>query len=53
MPPQRPNLVLPSYVPHIEFDILVCNGLDIEANSRDGGDVGVEFELIKDGYTTK
>ena len=50
MPPKRPNLVLPSHIPNIEFDILVRDGLDVEADSRDGSDVGVELELVEDGY---
>lgn len=46
MPPQRPNLILPSHVPNVELDILIRDGLDVEADSRDGGDVGVELELV-------
>ena len=53
MPPQRPNFVLPSYIPHIEFDILVCHGLDIESDGRNSSHVGVEFELVEDGYATR
>ena len=41
MPPQRPNLILPSHVPDIELDILIGDGLDVEADGGDGGDVGV------------
>ncbi len=43
MPPKRPNLILPSHVPHVELDILVRDGLDVEADGGDGGDVGVEL----------
>ena len=48
MPPQRPNLVLPPHVPHIELDVLIRDGLDVEADSRNGGDLGVELELVED-----
>jgi len=30
--PQRSNLVLTSDIPDVEFDILVCNSLHVEAN---------------------
>lgn len=39
MPPQRPYLVLSSHIPNVELDILVCDGLDVEADRGDGGDV--------------
>lgn len=48
MSPQRPDLVLTSYVPHIELGILICDGLDVEADGGDRGDIGVEFELVED-----
>ena len=48
MPPQGPNLVLPAYVPDIELYVLIGDGLDVEADGRDGGDVLVEFELVED-----
>ena len=47
VPPQRSNLVLPAYVPNIEFHILVGHGLDVEADSRNGRDVLVELELVE------
>ena len=47
MSPQRPNFVLPSHVPYIEFDILVSHGLHVEANGRDCRDVGIELELVE------
>lgn len=50
MPPKRSNLVLPSHIPNIELDIFVGDGLDIEADSRDGSDVGVELQLVEDCY---
>lgn len=38
VPPQRPDLILPANVPDIEARVLVCDCLDIEADSGDGGD---------------
>ena len=50
MPPKRPNLVLPTHIPHIELYILVRDGLDVEADGGDGRDVGVELQFVEDGY---
>ena len=50
MPPKRPNFILPSHIPNVELDVLIRDGLDVEANSGNGSDVGVEFKLIKDCY---
>lgn len=50
MPPQRPYLVLPSDIPDIEFDVLVSYCFNVEANSGDGSDVGVELQLVEDCY---
>lgn len=50
MPPKRPNLVLPSDIPNIELDVFIGDGLDVEADSRDGGDLGVELQLVEDCY---
>ena len=50
MPPQRPDLVLPSHIPDIKFDILVCDGFDIETDRGNGGHGLVQLELVKDGY---
>jgi hypothetical protein len=33
--------------PDIEFDILIRNGLDVEADCRDGSDGLVELELVQ------
>ena len=49
MPPQRTNLVLTTDVPDIELDVLVGDGLDVEADGGDGGDVLAELELVEDG----
>ena len=43
MPPKRSNLILPSHIPDVELDVLVCDRLDVEADGRNGGDVGVDF----------
>ena len=50
MPPQRSNLILPSHIPNVELDILIRDRLDIEANGRNGSDVGVDFQLVEDRY---
>lgn len=50
MSPQRPYLVLPSDIPDVEFHVLVCNGLDVEADGRNSGDVGVQLQLIKNRW---
>ena len=52
MPPQRPNLVLSTHIPHIELDILVRDRLDVEADCRDRRDILVELELVEDCYNT-
>lgn len=49
MPPQRADLVLAADVPDVEFGILICDGLDVEADSGDSGDILVKLELVKDG----
>lgn len=49
MPPQRTNLVLATNVPHIKLDVLVGDGLDVEAHGRNGGDVLAQLELVQDG----
>lgn len=32
MPPKRPNFILAADVPHVEFNVLVRDGLDVEAD---------------------
>ena len=49
MPPERADLVLSTDVPDVELDVLVGYGLDVEADSRDRGDVLVELEFVEDG----
>ena len=48
MPPQRSYLILSSHIPDVELNILVCDGLDVEAHGGDCGDVRVELELVED-----
>jgi hypothetical protein len=47
MSPQRPDLVLTSDIPDVEFGVLVGDGFDVEADGRDGSHVLVEFELVE------
>ena len=49
--PQRPDLVLAPHIPDVELGVLVCDGLDVEADGGDGRDVLVELELVEDGCT--
>ena len=49
MPPQRADLVLAADVPDVELGVLICDGLDIEADGGDSGDILVKLELVKDG----
>lgn len=48
--PQRSDLVLAADVPDVELGVLVRDGLDVEADGGDGGDVLVELELVEDGW---
>ena len=48
MSPQRADLVLAADIPDVELCVLVGNGLDVEADGGDGGDVLVELELVED-----
>lgn len=49
MPPQRPNLVLTSHIPHIKLDILIRHALHVEADGRDRRHVLAQLELVQDG----
>ena len=51
MTPKRTDLVLAADVPDVELGVLVGDGLDVEADGGDGGDVRVELELVEDGYS--
>ena len=48
MPPEGSDLVLSSDVPDGEGDVLVLDGLDVEANGRDSGDDFTKLELVED-----
>jgi len=50
--PERADLVLASDVPDCKGDVLVLDGLDIEADGGDGGDDLAELELVEDGGLT-
>ena len=47
--PQQTDLVLTTDIPHIERDVLVFDGLDVEADRGDGVDDLAEFHLVEDG----
>lgn len=47
MSPQRTNLVLTADIPDVKLDILVRDRLDIEADSRNGGNILAELELVE------
>lgn len=51
MSPKRPDLVLASDIPDVELGVLVCDGLDVEADGGDGGNVLVELELVQDSWS--
>merc|ERR1719274_355365 len=46
--PQRSDLILSSYIPHSEANILVLNSLDVETNGRNGSDNFTQFKLVQD-----
>mmetsp|Transcript_13 Transcript_13/g.41 ORF Transcript_13/g.41 Transcript_13/m.41 type:complete len:243 (-) Transcript_13:27-755(-) len=47
--PQLAELLLATDVPHMELDILVLDGVDVEADRRDGLLHLVQLELLQDG----
>lgn len=47
--PKRPDFVLASDVPDVEFDVFVGHGLDVEADGGDGVDGLAQLELVQDG----
>ena len=47
MPPQRPNLVLSSYIPDVKFHILVGHSLHVEADSGYRSDVLIELKFVE------
>ena len=50
MSPEGTDLVLAADVPDVEFGVFVCDGLDVEADGGDGGDILVKLELVQDGW---
>ena len=50
MAPEGSNLILPTNVPDVEFDILIGHALDVETDSGNSGDVLVEFQFIQNGF---
>jgi hypothetical protein len=51
MSPERSDLVLAADIPDVELGVLVCDGLDVEADGGNGRDVLVELELVEDGWS--
>lgn len=49
MAPKRTDLVLSTHIPDVELGVLVGDGLDVEANGRNGCDVLVKLELVENG----
>ena len=47
MTPQRPDLVLSANVPHIEFDVLVRDGFDVEPDGGDSGHALVQLQFVE------
>ena len=43
VPPEGTDFVLSADVPDVELDVFVGDGLDVEADGGDGGDVLIEF----------
>ena len=52
MPPQRSDLILSSHIPHGEADVLVFDGLHVEADGWDGRHHLAQLELVEDGGLT-
>lgn len=54
MSPKRPDLILSADIPNIETCVLVRDGLDVEANGRNGvdfaGGARGELESVEDGF---
>lgn len=49
VPPQWTDLILTTNIPDVEFDILVRDSLDVEADGGDSSDVLAQLELVEDG----
>jgi len=52
MSPEGADLVLSSYVPDGEGDVLVLDGLNVEADCGDGGDDLAKLKLVENGGLT-
>lgn len=50
--PEGTDLVLTTDIPDGELDVLVLDGLDVEANGRDSGDNLAKLELVENGGFT-
>ena len=50
--PKQTDLVLTADIPHVEADVLVLDGLDVEANCGDGVHDLTELHLVEDGGLT-
>lgn len=51
MSPQRTNLVLATHIPYVEFNVLVGDRFDVEADGRNRGDILAQLEFVKNRYT--
>lgn len=49
VPPEGPDLVLAAHVPHVELNVLVGDGLHVEAHGGDGGDRLAQLQFVEDG----
>lgn len=49
VPPKRTDLVLTTDVPNVELDVLVGDGLHVEADRGNGGNGLSQFEFVQDG----
>ena len=47
MPPQRSDFVLSAHVPNIEVDIFILDGLDVEPDSGQSGEVVSHLESVQ------
>ena len=52
MSPEGPDLVLATDIPHGEADVLVLDGLHVEANGGDGGHNLTQLQFVQDGGLT-
>jgi len=50
--PQRPNLVLTTYIPYSKANVFVLDSFDIKSNGRNSGNDFTQLELVKNGGFT-